>query len=207
MAETLNIDPEHLRGRHIERAVEILRRGGVIIYPTDTIYGLGCDITCKEAVEKIRLIKGRDDKKPMSFVCADLANVSQYARVSNYAYRILKRCLPGPYTFVLPTTRETPRMLQSKQKTVGLRVPDHPVPLAVINELGNPIISTSANLSSEEVLTDPSQLEEVLGSQVDLILECGQLPILPSSVISLVGDKAEILRRGQGDLSYFTSEV
>ena len=207
MAETLNIDPEHLRGRHIERAVEILRRGGVIIYPTDTIYGLGCDITCKEAVEKIRLIKGRDDKKPMSFVCADLANVSQYARVSNYAYRILKRCLPGPYTFVLPATRETPRMLQSKQKTVGLRVPDHPVPLAVIKELGNPIISTSANLSSEEVLTDPSQLEEVLGSQVDLILECGQLPILPSSVISLVGDKAEILRRGQGDLSYFTSEV
>ncbi len=207
MAETLNIDPEHLRGRHIERAVEILRRGGVIIYPTDTIYGLGCDITCKEAVEKIRLIKGRDDKKPMSFVCADLANVSQYARVSNYAYRILKRCLPGPYTFVLPATRETPRMLQSKQKTVGLRVPDHPVPLAVIKELGNPIISTSANRSSEEVLTDPSQLEEVLGSQVDLILECGQLPILPSSVISLVGDKAEILRRGQGDLSYFTSEV
>ncbi len=207
MAETLNIDPEHLRGRHIERAVEILRRGGVIIYPTDTIYGLGCDITCKEAVEKIRLIKGRDDKKPMSFVCAELANVSQYARVSNYAYRILKRCLPGPYTFVLPATRETPRMLQSKQKTVGLRVPDHPVPLAVIKELGNPIISTSANRSSEEVLTDPSQLEEVLGSQVDLILECGQLPILPSSVISLVGDKAEILRRGQGDLSYFTSEV
>ncbi len=207
MAETLNIDPEHLRGRHIERAVEILRRGGVIIYPTDTIYGLGCDITCKEAVEKIHLIKGRDDKKPMSFVCADLANVSQYARVSNYAYRILKRCLPGPYTFVLPATRETPRMLQSKQKTVGLRVPDHPVPLAVIKELGNPIISTSANRSSEEVLTDPSQLEEVLGSQVDLILECGQLPILPSSVISLVGDKAEILRRGQGDLSYFTSEV
>jgi len=207
MAETLNIDPEHLRGRHIERAVEILRRGGVIIYPTDTIYGLGCDITCKEAVEKIRLIKGRDDKKPMSFVCADLANVSQYARVSNYAYRILKRYLPGPYTFVLPATRETPRMLQSKQKTVGLRVPDHPVPLAVIKELGNPIISTSANRSSEEVLTDPSQLEEVLGSQVDLILECGQLPILPSSVISLVGDKAEILRRGQGDLSYFTSEV
>ena len=150
-------------------------RRGVIIYPTDTIYGLGCDITCKEAVEKIHLIKGRDDKKPMSFVCADLANVSQYARVSNYAYRILKRCLPGPYTFVLPATRETPRMLQSKQKTVGLRVPDHPVPLAVIKELGNPIISTSANRSSEEVLTDPSQLEEVLGSQGSLKLQNGEL--------------------------------
>ena len=207
MAEILNVDPEHLRGRHIKRAVEILRQGGVIIYPTDTIYGLGCDITCKNAVEKIRLIKRRDAKKPMSFVCADLANVSQYAHVSNYAYRMLKRSLPGPYTFVLPATRETPRILQSKQKTVGLRIPDHPVPLAVIKELGNPIISTSANRSNEEVLTDPYQLEEVMGSQVDLILECGQLPILPSSVISLVGDSAEILRHGQGDLSYFSKEA
>ena len=206
MAEILTVDPEHLRGRHIKRAVEVLRQGGVIIYPTDTIYGLGCDITCKSAVEKIRLIKRRDAKKPMSFVCADLANISQYAHVSNYAYRMLKRCLPGPYTFVLPATRETPRMLQTKQKTVGLRVPDHPVPLAMIEALGNPIITTSANHSNEEVLTDPRELEEVLGSQVDLILECGQLPILPSSVISLVGDRAEILRHGQGDLSYFSKE-
>jgi tRNA threonylcarbamoyl adenosine modification protein (Sua5/YciO/YrdC/YwlC family) len=207
MAEILNVDPEHLRGRHIKRAVDVLRQGGVIVYPTDTIYGLGCDITRKDAVERIRRIKGRDDRKPMSFVCADLANVSHYAHVSKYAYRVLKRCLPGPYTFVLPATRETPRMLQTKQKTVGLRVPDHPVPLAMITELGNPIITTSANRSNEEVLTDPYGLEDVLGSQVDLILECGQLPVLPSSVVSLVGDRAEILRQGQGDLSYFTEEA
>ncbi len=207
MAEILSVDPEHLKGRHVKRAVEVLRRGGIIIYPTDTIYGLGCDITCKEAVERIRRIKRRDARKPMSFVCADLANVSHYAHVSNYAYRILRRCLPGPYTFVLPATRQTPRMLQTKQKTVGLRVPDHPVPLALIGELGNPIISTSANRSDEEVITDPQDLEDILGHEVDLILECGQLPVLPSSIVSLVGDKAEVLREGQGDLSHFAEEA
>ncbi len=206
MTEILSIDPEHLKGRHIKRAVEVLRQGGVIVYPTDTIYGLGCDITSKAGVERIRRIKRRDAKKPMSFVCADLANVSHYARMTNYAYRILKRCLPGPYTFVLPATRETPRMLQTRQKTVGLRVPDHPVPLALTRELGRPIISTSANHNDQEVLTDPQELQDTLGHQVDLILECGQLPVMPSSVISLIGDNVEILREGTGDLSHFKDE-
>jgi len=207
MAEVLSIDPQHLKGRHIRRAIEILRDSGVIVYPTDTIYGLGCDITNKEAIERVRRIKGRNHKKPMSFVCADLSNVSRYARVSNYAYRILKRCLPGPYTFVLPATRETPRILQTRQKTVGLRVPDHPVPIALVQELDNPILSTSANYSDQEVLTDPQELQETLGKQVDLILECGQLPIMPSSVISLICDQVEILREGQGDLDYFRQEA
>ena len=206
MAETLTIDPEHLRGRHVSRAVDVLKDGGVIIYPTDTIYGLGCDITRKDAVERVQRIKRRNAKKPMSFVCADLANVSDYAHVSNFAYRILKRCLPGAYTFVLPATRKTPRMLQTKQKTVGLRVPDHPVPLALASGLGNPVISTSANYSDDEVLTDPYELETTLGREVDLILECGQLPVQPSSVVSLVGDQVEILRSGSGDLSLFEEE-
>jgi len=207
MAEILNIDPQHMKGRRIKKAADLLRDGGVIIYPTDTIYGLGCDITNKEAIERIRRIKGRSSKKPMSFVCADLSNVSDYAHVSNHAYRILKRSLPGPYTFVLPATRETPRILQTKQKTVGLRVPNHPVPLALVAELGNPIISTSANYTDQEVLTDPYELEQTLGKQVDLILECGQLPVMPSSVISLIGDRVEILREGQGDLEYFRQEA
>jgi len=207
MAEILNIDPLHMKGRRIKKAADLLRDGGVIIYPTDTIYGLGCDITNKEAIERIRRIKGRSSKKPMSFVCADLSNVSDYAHVSNHAYRILKRSLPGPYTFVLPATRETPRILQTKQKTVGLRVPNHPVPLALVAELGNPIISTSANYTDQEVLTDPYELEQTLGKQVDLILECGQLPVMPSSVISLIGDRVEILREGQGDLEYFRQEA
>jgi tRNA threonylcarbamoyl adenosine modification protein (Sua5/YciO/YrdC/YwlC family) len=206
MAEILSIDPEHLKGRHIARAVEVLKEGGVIIYPTDTIYGLGCDITRKDAVERIQRIKRRSAKKPMSFVCADLANISSYAHVSNFAYRILRRCLPGAYTFVLPASRNTPRMLQSKQKTVGLRVPDHPVPLALASGLGNPVISTSANYSDDEVLTDPYGLETTMGREVDLILECGQLPVMPSSVVSLIGDQVEILRAGGGDLSMFSEE-
>ena len=206
MAEILSVDPENLKGKHVRRAVEVLSRGGVIVYPTDTIYGLGCDITSKAAIERIRRIKGRDAKKPMSFVCADLANVSTYARVSNYAYRVLKRCLPGPYTFVLPATKQTPRTLQTKQKTVGLRIPDHAVPLALVGELGQPILSTSANLTNEDVLTDPVELERVLGSNADLIMECGQLPVSPSSVISLIGDQVEILREGAGDLSFFEGD-
>lgn len=205
-AEVLHVDPDHLRGRPLSRAIEVLRAGGVLVYPTDTIYGLGCDITAKRAIEQVRRIKGRDAKKPMSFVCADLTHVSRYAQVSNYAYRILRRFLPGPYTFVLPATRETPRILQSRQATVGLRIPDHPVPMELVRLLGNPILSTSANRSGLEVITRPQELEADLGGEVDLILECGELPVLASSVISLVGDRPQILREGQGDLSYFRGE-
>jgi tRNA threonylcarbamoyl adenosine modification protein (Sua5/YciO/YrdC/YwlC family) len=206
MAEIITIHPDRLKGRHIQHAADALRRGAVIIYPTDTIYGLGCDITNKQAIERIRRIKGRDDKKPMSFICADLTNVSQYAHVSNFAYRILKRCLPGAYTFVLPASRQTPRLLQTKQKTIGLRVPNHPVPLALVQELGSPIVSTSANRSNEEVLTDPYDLQDTLGHEVDLILECGPLPVLPSSVVSLVDDQVEVLRQGLGDTTLFDAE-
>lgn len=203
MATILTIHPDRIKGRHIQQAVDVLRAGGVIVYPTDTIYGLGCDITNKQAIERIQRIKGRDKKKPMSFVCADLTHISDYARVSNYAHRILRRCLPGPYTFILPATRETPRVLQTKQKTVGLRIPDHPVPLALVNALGQPILSTSANRSEQEVITEPWQLEDELGPQVDLILECGPLPVQASSVVSLIGDEAEVLREGKGDLNIF----
>ena len=163
MATVLNMHPERIKGRHIQQAVDVLRSGGVIIYPTDTIYGIGCDITNKQAIERVQRIKGRDKKKPMSFVCADLTHISDYAKVSNYAHRILKRCLPGAYTFVLPATRETPRVLQSKQKTIGLRIPNHPIPLALVSALGQPILSTSANRSEQEVITEPWMLENELG--------------------------------------------
>lgn len=207
MATTLSVDPQHLKGRHVDRAVEVLRRAGVIVYPTDTIYGLGCDVASKAAVERIRRIKGRDADKPMSFVCSDLVQISRYGHVSNFVHRILKRFLPGPYTFVLTATRETPRVLQSKQKTVGVRMPDHPVPLALVERLGNPVVSTSANESNEEVVTNPADLERIFGNRVDLIMECGTLPVQASSVVSLVDDTVEILREGQGDLSYFRSRM
>ena len=206
MSTTLTIDPDHLRGRHIERAVDVLRQGGVIIYPTDTIYGIGCDITSKSAIERVQRIKGRDSKKPMSFICADLKDVSRYARVSNYAHRMLKQCLPGAYTFVLPATRETPRLLTTRQKTVGLRIPDHPVPLALVKALGEPILSTSANFSDQDVITEPWELEEKMGHLVDLILDCGSLPVQPSSVISLIDDHAVVLREGKGDISLFVDQ-
>ncbi|MBT4609276.1 MAG: threonylcarbamoyl-AMP synthase [Gemmatimonadetes bacterium] len=207
MGSMLTVDPEHLRGRLIHRAVETLKTGGVIVYPTDTVYGIGCDITNKNAIERIQRIKGRDAKKPMSFVCADVADISTYAQVSKFAFRLLKRLLPGPFTFVLPATKETPRVLRSKQKTVGVRIPDHSVTTALVQQLGRPLLSTSANRSTEDVLTDPVDLERELGPQVDMILECGILPVQPSTVVSLLDDEIQILRQGKGDISAFVEDA
>ncbi len=203
MAVRLSVHPQNPQGRHIKRAAESLRDGGVIVYPTDTVYGLGCDITVKHAVERIVRIKGRDPKKPMSFVCADLTHISRFALVPNMAYRILKRFLPGPYTFILEASREVPRMLLTKQKTVGIRIPDHPVSRALVQALGNPVLSTSANLSGTEPLGDPDEIERTLGSVTDLILDSGPLTLVPSTVVSLVGDRVEILREGAGPIDFF----
>ena len=203
MAVRLSIHPKNPQGRHIRRAVETLREGGVIVYPTDTVYGLGCDITMKHGVERIVRIKGRDPKKPMSIVCSDLTDISRYALVSNVAYRILKRFLPGPYTFILEATREVPRMLLTKQKTVGIRVPDHPAALDLVRELGHPILSTSANPSGVDPLGDPDEIEKLLGPVVDVILDAGPLPHIPSTVVSLVGDNVDVLREGAGPVDFF----
>jgi len=203
MAVRLSVHPENPQGRHINRAAEVLSRGGVVVYPTDTVYGLGCDITNKKAIEKITAIKGRDPKKPMSFVCSDLQHISRYARVSNFAYRILKRFLPGPYTFVLEATRETPKILLTKQKTVGIRIPDNKVSLELVAALGNPIISTSANLSNDEPIGNPDDLAKILGPRVDIILDSGVLAQTPSTVVSLVNDSVNILREGAGMADYF----
>jgi len=203
MALMLALHPQSPQGRHILRAVAVLRDDGVVVYPTDTVYGLGCDIKSKRAVERIVRIKGRDPKKPMSFVCSDLTDISRYAKVSNFAYRVLRRFLPGPYTFVLEASREVPKMLLTKQKTVGIRIPDHPVALALVRELRDPILSTSANPSGADPLNDPREIQEVLGDQVDMILDCGVLPRVPSTVVSLVDDAVEVLREGAGDATYF----
>lgn len=203
MATVIHIDPQQVQPHDLLPAVDALRTGGVIIYPTDTIYGLGCDITNPQAVQRVQQIKGRDANKPMSFVCADLQDVVRYARVSEYARPLLERCLPGAYTFVLPATDSAPDILTTGQQTVGLRIPDHPIPLALVNALGAPILSTSANFSTQEVITEPRDLEEHMGGLVDVIVASGSLPVQPSSVVSLVGDKATVLRAGGGDLSPF----
>lgn len=203
MVTRVSVHPKNPQGRHISRAVELLKEDGVIVYPTDTVYGLGCDITSKHAVERIIRIKGRDPKKPMSFVCSDLTGIARYARVSNFAYRILKRFLPGPYTFILEASREVPKLLLTKQKTVGIRIPDSVVCTDLVRALGNPILSTSANPSGVPPLGDPDEIWRILGPITDLFLDIGVLPQTPSTVVSLVNDKVEVLREGAGKVDFF----
>ena len=157
----ISIHPEHPQPRLIAQVVDILRDDGVIAYPTDTTYGIGCSIFSKKGIEKIYTIKQREKKKPFSFICSDLSEVTRYAKVSNFAYKIMKRLLPGPYTFVLDATSIVPNLLVTKQKTVGIRIPDNPVCLALVKALGNPIVTTSANRSGEEPIGDAALIENL----------------------------------------------
>ncbi len=199
----VEINPHNPQPRLISQVVEILKQGGVIAYPTDTTYGIGCSILNKKALERIYRIKQRERNKPLSFICADLAEISSYAQVSNFAFKTMKRLLPGPYTFVLEASRIVPDLLMTRQKSVGIRVPDNPICLAIVRELGHPIVTTSANLSGEEPLGDPFLLDEELGSLLDLVVDGGILTADVSSVVSLVGDQPLVLRQGIGDISLF----
>ena len=199
----LHIHPTHPQPRLLDQAASVLMEGGIIIYPTDTVYGLGCDVTRQGAIDRIARIKGRDPHKPFSFICAGLSEISRYARIPDAAHRIMKRCLPGPYTFVLRGTKQIPRGLRSRQKTVGVRIPDHPVPAELVRRLERPIVSTSANRSGEAVIMDPADPENSLVDEVDLVLSCGPLPVVASSVVSFIDDQVEVLRAGAGDLSQF----
>lgn len=198
----LSIHPEHPQPRNIDRVVQSLRDGGVIAYPTDTTYGIGCSILNKKGIERIYQLKQRDRKKPFSFICPNLSEVSRYAKISNAAFKILRRYLPGPYTFVLEATREVPDLLLTRQKTVGIRIPDNLICLEIVQKLGHPIITTSANLSGEDPVGDPDLIDMNFGAQLDLIVDGGILTKEVSSVVSLVGDVPEILRRGIGDVSW-----
>ena len=198
----ITINPENPQKRLIQRVVEKLHEGGVIAYPTDTIYGIGCDIFSKKGVKKIYQIKQRDLRKPFSFICADLSDVANYAQVSNFAFKIMKRHLPGPYTFVLEATRIVPDSLVTKQKTVGIRIPECPIALDIVRELGHPLVTTSANVSGDEAYNDPTEIDETMGHQLDYVVDGGILRGDASSVISLVGDRLEVLREGSGDLSW-----
>ena len=198
----IEIDPERPRPRQIKQVADTVRRGGIIIYPTDTCYGLGADIFNKKAIEKICLIKGLPRNTPFSFVCSDLSDISRYARVSDYAYRILKRFLPGPYTFVLEGSRQVPKIMLTKRKTAGIRIPDHTVSMLLAQELGNPIISTSAGVN-HDIVSDPRDVANNLYRHADIIVDSGIIVPRPSSVISLVGDEPEVIREGQGDCFLF----
>jgi len=198
----LEIHPEQPQARNISRVAESLKAGGIIAYPTDTTYGIGCSIMCKKSIERIYQMKMRVRSKPFSFICSSLSEVSQYAMVSNASFKLLKRYLPGPYTFVLAATREAPDLLLTRQKTVGIRIPDNRICLDLVSALGNPIITTSANLSGEDPVGDPSIIAETFGNQLDFVIDGGILATDVSSVISLVNDQPVVLRTGMGDVSW-----
>jgi tRNA threonylcarbamoyl adenosine modification protein (Sua5/YciO/YrdC/YwlC family) len=199
-APILEVDISHPHPRHVSRAVEVLSRGGVIAYPTDTYYGLGCDLFSKKAIERLYQLKGRDKKKPLSFLCPDLSDVAKYAHVSNFAYRTMKGLTPGAFTFILEATRTVPEMMMSKQKQVGIRVPEAPLARALAAGLGRPLITTSASDEEGEPLIDAKDIKDKLGHGLELILDGGVTLIEPSTVVSLIGDSIEILRQGKGRL-------
>ncbi len=204
MAKLVEINPYNPQPRLIAQVVDVLRRGGLICYPTDTMYGVGCDIFNQKAVKRVHQLKKRPKNKPFSFMCSSLKNISKYAHVGNTAYRLMRKNLPGPYTLVLPGSKVVPRIMLTRQKTVGIRVPDHPICLAIIEELGNPILNTSAVMDEhDEPVIDALDVDALFGKQVDLIIDGGEVYPDPSTVVSLISDQPEILRKGKGDLSSF----
>jgi tRNA threonylcarbamoyl adenosine modification protein (Sua5/YciO/YrdC/YwlC family) len=198
----LEINPDNPQPRLIARVVETLKKGGVVAYPTDTTYGIGCSIFSKKGIERIYLIKQRDRKKPFSFICTDISEIARYAQVSNYQFKLMRRLLPGPFTFVLEANSIVPDLLLTKQRTVGIRMPDNKICLSIVKELGAPIVTTSANLSGEDPIGDPWQVESELGKLLDIVVDGGELTADVSSVVSLIGDRPEVLRKGVGDVSW-----
>ena len=204
MAQLIEINPYNPQYRLVSQVVDTLKKGGVICYPTDTMYGLGCDIFNQKAVKRIFQLKQRPKSKPFSFMCSDLKNISEYSHVGNTAYRLMRKCLPGPYTFVLSGTKLVPRIMLTKQKTVGIRVPDHPISLALISGLGNPILNTTAMLDKDkDPPVDGFDVNDIFCNQVDVIIDGGPIVPGPSTVVSLIDDRPEILRPGKGDDSLF----
>jgi tRNA threonylcarbamoyl adenosine modification protein (Sua5/YciO/YrdC/YwlC family) len=199
----ITINPKNPQKRLTRKVVDVLKEGGVIGYPTDTVYGLGCDLFKPEAIKKIHRLKKTDEKKPLSFICSDLKDISRYAYVSNYAYKMMKHLLPGSYTFILKATKLVPKIALTRQKTVGIRIPDNKICLALVKELGNPIISTSVYKPDESLYNDPSEIEERFGKQLDLVIDGGVIVAEHSSIIDLSDDTPRVIRKGKGDVSLF----
>ena len=206
-AEIIELYQGNLDERKLHKVVECLKNGGIIIYPTDTVYSMGCDIFNTKAVEKLSKIKGiKLQHNNFSIVCHDLSNISTYAKVSNNTFRLLKRALPGPFTFILPATGDLPKTLQTKRKTIGIRIPDHEIPLKIIEMLGNPIITTSVKDDIDDILEYPNEIEVIYSQnaeKVDIIIDGGWCGIEPSTVVLAVDDDFEVIREGVGDLSEF----
>jgi tRNA threonylcarbamoyl adenosine modification protein (Sua5/YciO/YrdC/YwlC family) len=202
-AEFIKLYPKNPDPRRIEHIVKVLRSGGVIIYPTDTIYGMGCDIHNARAVERVARIKGiKPTKNDFSFICYDLSHIADYARVGNQAFKLMKKLLPGPYTFLLEASGNVPKLLNTNKKTVGIRVPDHDIPRQIVQELGNPIITTSIRDEDEviEYSTDPELIFEKFQHQVDIVIDGGYGGNVPSTIVDATEDEFSIIRQGLGEL-------
>lgn len=205
MAQYFQVHPVNPQQRLIRQAVEIIQRGGVIAYPTDSSYALGCHIGDKDAMESIRRIRRLDDKHNFTLVCADLSQLAQYARVANVDFRLLKAHTPGPYTFILPATREVPRRLQhAKRKTIGLRMPNHAVVHALLAELGEPLMSATLMLPGDDApLADAHEIRSRLEHEIDLVIDAGHCDIQPTTVVELEAGVARVTRVGKGDPAPF----
>ncbi|MES2794638.1 MAG: L-threonylcarbamoyladenylate synthase [Bacteroidota bacterium] len=205
MANLIKLYPKNTDQRKILEIVECLKNGGLIIYPTDTVYGLGCDIHNHKAVEKICKIKGiKPEKANLSFICNDLSHISDYAKVSTPAFKLMKRALPGPFTFLLTASSKVPKIIQANRKTVGIRIPDNNIPRLIVEELGNPIVTTS--LKENDILeysTDPELIFEKYENLVDIIIDGGIGNITPSTIIDATTDDFEIIRQGLGNIEEF----
>lgn len=202
MSQFLEIHHRDPQPRLIRRVVDIIRGGGVVVYPTDSSYALGCHVGNKSAMERVRRIRQAGRKHNFTLVCKDLSEISLYARVDNATYRMLRSLTPGPYTFILVATREVPKRLQDpRRKTVGVRVPDHPVVLAMLAELDAPIVSTTLMLPGDALpLTDPEEMQERLDGVVDAVIDSGSCGLEPTTVIDMVGSQPEVLREGKGPI-------
>jgi tRNA threonylcarbamoyl adenosine modification protein (Sua5/YciO/YrdC/YwlC family) len=197
----LHLHPDNPQPRHIKTVVECLLDGGVVVYPTDTIYGLGCNINNHKAIEKICAIKQiKPEKAQLSFVCSDLSHLSDYTKsISTPVYRLLKEYLPGPYTFILPASKQVPKILQSKKSTIGLRIPNNTICKTIVSELGHPILSASLPESELEAYTEPETIYETYRNVVDIVIHSGVGHIVPSTIVDLTKEPYELVRQGRGD--------
>lgn len=206
VANLIEMHPTDPQPHRVATVVRIIQSGGLIAYPTDSSYAFGCHIGDKKATDRIRRIRHTDKKHNFTLVCADLSEISLYAHVDNWAYRLIKSLTPGPYTFILPATRAVPKMLQNpKRRTIGLRVPDHPLVRALLAALKEPIMSSTLTLPGDEApLTDPLEIEEKIGNQIEAIIDCGPAGLEPTTVLDLSKGTIDVLRVGRGDVSQFT---
>jgi tRNA threonylcarbamoyl adenosine modification protein (Sua5/YciO/YrdC/YwlC family) len=200
-APLVPVDGQHPQPRTVGLAVETLREGELLGYPSDTTYALGCDAHQRRAVERLAQLKHRDPKKPFALLVADLSDLSRYAQVSNFAYRVLRQLAPGPFTFVLPATRLVPELLLHRKREVGLRIPDAPVARALATGLGRPLVTTTATAEGGEPLGDAPAVRDAYGHALSQVLDAGPRPGEPSTVLSLIGDTIEVLRAGAGEVS------